>query len=217
MLRELSAILPAELVDEVGFYFSQGGWVMPWLALASIVLWFAIGYRYSVTRRSDRRSVRRLIEKQLAGAGKPRPRGLIEQAVVRATTAAAERPDDLRRHLDDLLWDDSQELWRFSRLVRAIVAVAPILGLLGTVGGMVETFDALGDMDLFAQTGGVAGGISQALFTTQLGLAVAIPGLIVNGLIERRARELSVELAQLKDILCSTNRHADAVEPREST
>ncbi|MDZ7829411.1 MAG: MotA/TolQ/ExbB proton channel family protein [Halofilum sp. (in: g-proteobacteria)] len=42
---------------------------------------------------------------------------------------------------------------------------------------MIETFESLGDMSLFSQSGGIAGGISQALFTTQLGLAVAIPGM----------------------------------------
>lgn len=192
-----------ELVEQVRFYFSQGGWVMPWLAVASVVLWFAIGYRYSVTRRPDVRSVRRLIEKQRAGEGRRKPRGIIERAVVRAMAHQSRAVADLRLRLDDALWEDEQELRRFSRLIKAIVATAPVLGLLGTVNGMIETFDSLGDMQLFAASGGVAGGISQALFTTQLGLAVAIPGLIVNGLIERRAQEMSVELAQIKDILCS--------------
>lgn len=191
-----------ELVDQIRFYFSQGGWVMPWLAVASVILWFAIGYRYSVTRRPDVRSVRRLIEKCRAGEGRRKPRGIIERAVARALQLQRDTTVDLRLRLDDRLWEDEQELRRFSRVIKAIVAVAPVLGLLGTVDGMIETFDSLGDMALFATSGGVAGGISQALFTTQLGLAVAIPGLIVNGLIERRAQEMSIELAQIKDILC---------------
>jgi biopolymer transport protein ExbB len=87
-----------------------------------------------------------------------------------------------------------------------------VLGLLGTVDGMIETFDSLGDMKLFAQSGGIAGGISQALFTTQLGLAVAIPGLIINGLIERRARLMLHELNQIKDILCAEPPQQPAAE-----
>ncbi len=75
-------------------------------------------------------------------------------------------------------------------MVRAIVMVAPLLGLLGTVSGMIETFDSLGDQALFAATGGVAGGISQALLTTQMGLVVAIPGLVVGRLLDRRQRAL---------------------------
>jgi biopolymer transport protein ExbB len=69
--------------------------------------------------------------------------------------------------------------------------------------GMIETFDSLGDMSLFSQSGGIAGGISQALITTQMGLAVAIPGMIVNGVLQRKQKSIDLELAQLKDILCA--------------
>ena len=68
---------------------------------------------------------------------------------------------------------------------------------------MIETFDSLGDMSLFTQTGGIAGGISQALITTQMGLAVAIPGLIVNGILNKKQNRLEIEIAQIKDYLCS--------------
>jgi biopolymer transport protein ExbB len=81
-----------------------------------------------------------------------------------------------------------------------------LLGLLGTVIGMIETFDSLGDMSLFSQSGGIAGGISQALITTQMGLAVAIPGLIVNGALSRRQKNIEIELAQLKDILVADHK-----------
>jgi biopolymer transport protein ExbB len=56
---------------------------------------------------------------------------------------------------------------------------------------------------LFSQSGGIAGGISQALITTQMGLAVAIPGMIVNGVLQRKQKSIDLELAQLKDILCA--------------
>jgi len=68
---------------------------------------------------------------------------------------------------------------------------------------MIETFDSLGDMSLYSQSGGIAGGISQALFTTQMGLAVSIPGLVVNGILHRRQKDIELELAQIKDILCT--------------
>ena len=63
--------------------------------------------------------------------------------------------------------------------------VAPLAGLLGTVAGMIETFDSLGSMSLFSQSGGVAGGISQALISTQMGLAVAIPGLLAGRILRK--------------------------------
>lgn len=61
-------------------------------------------------------------------------------------------------------------------VLEGLVAAAPLLGLLGTVGGMITTFDAVSCMT--GETGtGVASGVSRALITTQFGLVVAIPGL----------------------------------------
>jgi len=75
-------------------------------------------------------------------------------------------------------------------LIKAIIAVAPLMGLLGTVGGMIETFASLGTMEMFKSGGGIAGGISQALLTTQLGLIVAVPGILYLKLIERKKTHL---------------------------
>ena len=71
--------------------------------------------------------------------------------------------------------------------------MAPLLGLLGTVTGMMSTFEV---MSLFG-TGnakGMAGGISEALITTQTGLIVAIPGLYMKNFLERRAQALQRQL-----------------------
>ncbi|MEN1727457.1 MAG: MotA/TolQ/ExbB proton channel family protein [Pseudomonadota bacterium] len=191
------------LINDLAFYFGVGGYVMPPLFAAAFLLWFAIGFRFSELKRGSVRSVRVLISRFQQGAGHA-PRGLIEEAVVAGLKVVESRPPDLRRWLDDAFADFEAATKRYQRLIISIVSVAPVLGLLGTVSGMIETFDSLGDMSLFAQSGGIAGGISQALFTTQMGLAVAIPGLIVGGLLDRKALRLRQELAQLKDILCAT-------------
>jgi len=73
----------------------------------------------------------------------------------------------------------------------ALTAAAPLLGLLGTVGGMIATFDAVAAIS--GQTGSkVADGISKALITTQFGLVVAMPG--VFGLAHIRQMTRDVEL-----------------------
>ena len=73
---------------------------------------------------------------------------------------------------------------------RALAAVAPLMGLLGTVVGMIGTFQAItlfgaGDPKL------MAGGISQALVTTVLGLSAAIPLLLSHSFLSSRATHLS--------------------------
>ncbi len=73
--------------------------------------------------------------------------------------------------------------------ILVLAAVAPLLGLLGTVAGMIKTFDVIA----FFGTGNaraMAGGISEALITTQTGLIVAVPGLILGNFLSRRARRI---------------------------
>ncbi|HNP25940.1 MAG TPA: MotA/TolQ/ExbB proton channel family protein, partial [Nitrosomonas sp.] len=77
------------------------------------------------------------------------------------------------------------------------------LGLLGTVIGMIETFDSLGSMSLFTQSGGIAGGISQALISTQTGLAVAIPGMLIHSMLHKKQQKIERELLQIRELLCT--------------
>jgi biopolymer transport protein ExbB len=190
------------LLERFGAYLDSGGFVMLPLLLSAGVIWFALGFRMLTLRRGNRRSVRVLVDRYSRGYARP-PRGLIDGAVVLALKVAAGTRIDLRRALDGALATHEIEVARFATAIRAFVAAAPLLGLLGTVIGMIETFDSLGDMSLFSQSGGIAGGISQALFTTQLGLAVAIPGLLIGRVLDQRQRTFESEFGKIKDILCA--------------
>ena len=192
-----------DLVNDLAYFFEVGGYVMPPLIAGTIVLWFAIGYRYAALQRGSVRSPRVLLHRIADEPSVRRPKGMLDEAVVVGLQIARRNPPHLRRYLDDAFAQLERRTRRFQKLITAIVAVAPLTGLLGTVVGMIETFDSLGDMSLFAQSGGIAGGISQALFTTQMGLAVAIPGLIVGGMLDRKASAIRHELAQIKDLLCA--------------
>jgi len=191
----------ADLWQQVSGYVEAGGWVMPPLLVATLVLWFAIGYRFAALKRGSTRDVRNLLRRYQSKQKLPKQDGVLVRALVKGVALSQRRLDALRPYLDDAFFEEEKEIRRFGRLIMTIVTAAPLLGLLGTVIGMIETFDSLGDMSLFSQSGGIAGGISQALITTQMGLAVAIPGLIVNGMLSRRQKDMQIELAQLKDML----------------
>lgn len=190
-------------LDRFVYYFEMGGWIMPPLLISLILLWYALGYRMAALRRPDKDDVRRLLEEYIAGKWRRRPKGIVQHAIVNGVAVWRHRTQGLRRRLDDVFGEYDSELKRHVILINTIVAVAPLMGLLGTVTGMIETFDSLQEQVLFSQSGGIAGGISQALLTTQLGLAVAIPGLIVKGFLDRRRQSIERELDQIKDILCS--------------
>lgn len=190
-------------LSQIGDYLSSGGYVMPPLLLITILLWYAIGYRYSVIKNSKNKlDVRTLLDSYFKNHWYVK-KGILEEAIEEGVYIANSREKNVRRYLDDAFWKYEVMMGRHSTLIKTLVGVAPLLGLLGTVSGMIETFDSLQDMSLFKQDGGIAAGISQALITTQYGLAVAIPALLVNGMIEKRRKNILLELAQLKDILCS--------------
>ncbi|RPH95972.1 MAG: MotA/TolQ/ExbB proton channel family protein [Lysobacterales bacterium] len=195
----------SDVLREVAGYIEAGGWVMPPLVLSTLILWFAIGYRFAALKTGTKRDVRNLL-RRYRNDKMPKSDGIIVRALGKGVWLLDGRMDDLRPYLDDSFWEEERELRRFNRLIVTIVTAAPLLGLLGTVIGMIETFDSLGDMSLYSQSGGIAGGISQALITTQMGLAVAIPGLIINGVLQRRQKDIELQLAQLKDILCAEYR-----------
>jgi len=183
-------------------YLQSGGYVMPPLIVATVLLWWMLGYRYAALSRGTVRGTRPLVYRYLKGK-KPSRDGVLVRALKKGMKLRAENPPHLRRFLDDAFAEEEREIQKYKVVITTIVLVAPLLGLLGTVSGMIETFESLGDMSLFSQSGGIAGGISQALITTQMGLAVSIPGLIVNGILDKKQRQIQIELAQLKDLICA--------------
>ncbi|MES2666177.1 MAG: MotA/TolQ/ExbB proton channel family protein [Pseudomonadota bacterium] len=89
----------------------------------------------------------------------------------------------------DLEWRGNEEVTRMSRHIRLlelIAMVAPLLGLLGTVLGMISAFQSLAAAEGAANASLLAGGIWEALLTTAAGLMVAIPAAIAAGLLAER-------------------------------
>jgi biopolymer transport protein ExbB len=113
-------------------------------------------------------------------------------AVLRA--APAEGGDDLAHRGSQLALAERPELTRHLDGIRVLVWVAPLLGLLGTVDGMIAVFDHLAPG---SAPNGLADGIAAALVTTYVGLLIAVPGMIVERLLSRRSLRLAAEQARL--------------------
>lgn len=75
-----------------------------------------------------------------------------------------------------------------------IADVAPLLGLMGTVTGMIKAFDVVAKSNALGRTGLLAGGISEALLTTAFGLLVAVPAIIAYHIFRSRADNLVREM-----------------------
>ncbi len=182
-------------------YWEMGGFVIVPLVLVCMMLWYALTYRV-LSIRSSGLTPRDLIDK--ARQKKLSPQTPLEEVAVKAVAISkkSNSREMLRSQLNEQLIDARLKLGRYRSVVHTLVAVAPLLGLLGTVDGMIETFDSLGDMVLFSQSGGIAGGISKALITTQVGLVISIPGLLLGRVIDRKEKRLLKDVYQIRDLIC---------------
>jgi len=141
-----------DLLTEVKTFFEAGGFVMPPLMLATTLMWYCLGYRFWILRRSGKFSARQLAQRNLAGWDK-KPADIVEEAAQFGVALKKRGVSDLRRYLDREFYQYEKELVRFGAVINTVVAIAPLMGLLGTVAGMIETFDSLAEMALFTQGG----------------------------------------------------------------
>lgn len=130
-------------------------------------------------------------------------------AAARVTLTAVDAVGQSRSHLKERLEEvgrrEAAELERFSAVLGTVASIAPLLGLLGTVWGMILTFEVIQAQGM-GVVANLAGGISQALISTMAGLSVGIPALVAHRWVLARADRLILGLedhgAMMLDHLC---------------
>ncbi len=176
--------------------FVHGGWIMWPILLVSFVAVTAVVERtiflFTENTRRQPAVVEQMLEKvengDTAGAvalGTP-SKDYVARTLVYALT-----------HKDHSLTNAftraaNQELNRFQRGIAVLdtcITISPLLGLLGTVMGMMNTFGALGDGDIAANAGKITGGVGEALIATAAGLGIAIIGVLPYNILNARVEE----------------------------
>lgn len=107
-------------------------------------------------------------------------------------------PDQLCGEPDQLFLEVAirrqlKDLYRYTPTIMVLASAAPLLGLLGTVTGMVETFRVIGVHGM-GNAQAMASGIKEALITTQAGLLVAIPGILAGQAIRKKVRGIQNDI-----------------------
>ena len=98
----------------------------------------------------------------------------------------------------------SQELARFTQGMATLdtcITAAPLLGLLGTVTGMMRTFGSLGGGDIGAATGAITGGVAEALIATMCGIFIAVTCLLPYNYVNARTEQAKHEIADASNAL----------------
>ena len=194
--------------------FQQGGLVFYAIFAVSLGAWTLIVAKYIELRRYARSAL-----------WWPLVVARVEQGDAHAADALLSDSDDLRTQLlgallglrgrsrkalrraaAPLLRAEASELGSGLGMVTTLGAVAPLLGLLGTVVGMIKTFAALAEGN-GAEASPLASGISQALLTTQAGLIVALPivlaGRYLRGQAEQQLSASRAGTRRLESVLCA--------------
>ncbi len=184
-------------------FFASGGFFMWPLALCSVVSLAIIIERAFFLRRP------RVLPPQVAEAvDNLPPQGGVEIVwnVVRHDESIL--GELIRTCLDHLRWPKSENveavqskarhegirLERYLVILEIIVGIAPLLGLLGTVSGLVTVFDSIRGSE---DTSGVARGIAEALNTTVAGLVIAIPSLVFHSYYSKKVENYMIELENI--------------------
>lgn len=155
------------------------GYIVIGLAVLGLLIGFERIFTLSVTAGAVRRQAR--------NPDRPRKRNPLGRVLMVYEENREAEVETLELKLDDAILKEIPRLERGLNTVKVLAGVAPLLGLLGTVTGMIITFQAItlfgtGDPKL------MAGGISQALVTTVEGLVAAIPLLLLHSFASGRAR-----------------------------
>jgi biopolymer transport protein ExbB len=175
-----------------------GGWAMIGIAIVALVI-FAMGLHVLLELRARGfRSVREKTWRRWIAHPDERkgPIGRLLNSVAGARTV-----EEASVAFEELRQTEVAPFARDLRVMKICVGTAPLLGLLGTVSGMLDTFGALATgaggektMDLIAE------GISEALVTTETGLLVAIPGLFFQYHLSRTYERYKAFLAHLESV-----------------
>tara|TARA_Y100001936_G_scaffold235572_1_gene263943 strand:- start:1614 stop:2210 length:597 start_codon:yes stop_codon:yes gene_type:complete len=180
----------------------MGGWMMVPLFLCSVIATAVVFERFW-TLRQEKVAPRSLLNDLLVVSRE----NLVDEAflkrvemssplgtVLASCMANSQRPrDEVKEIVEEVGRHVAFNLVSYLNILSTIASVAPLLGLLGTVLGMIEVFAVI-TVNGIGQAGELAGGISQALVSTAAGLVVAIPSLMFYRYFQGRVEAIVISM-----------------------
>jgi biopolymer transport protein ExbB len=207
-------------VDDIMIAGGVIGWVIVYIGalVLFLLLWRVVALaRRSVSGRAFVAEIagltaRNEIAAAVALAGrKKHPMGRILHALL----TNLERPrEELEDVLSEAMLKETPAIDRFGSAIPVMASVSPLLGLLGTVTGMIATFDVITEYGT-SNPKLLSGGISEALVTTEFGLMVAIPALLFGNVLASWGESIKDDLEQgaLHITNLATGVHVAGLEP----
>lgn len=181
----------------IAIWFS-GGWVMIPLALLAILI-YTSGIQLLLFMRKGNIQLGRESEWMSWIYEPTQATGRVGE-IIRYTQENVTVARHVRSRFDEVRQSMLHNIERRLIFLNTLVAAAPLMGLLGTVIGMLGTFAAISTGGGSETAGMVAAGISEALITTQTGLFIALPGIFLTLIIRRRKHAVEAALARIESL-----------------
>lgn len=196
-----------DVVNEILTIWAQGGWLMFPLFLLTIFIYYSILELYFFFFRLD---FTRTEEKQVAEWVLDPSKSQDEELtrILEFTQGEDMSAGDTQKAFEEIHNAFIPRADRRIAFLNVLIGTAPLMGLLGTVGGMLNTFGGLANasgetIDL------VAGGISEALITTMTGLVIAIPAYLMLGITKQFRDKLEFFLARMESLTLQKLKHPE--------
>lgn len=186
----------------------KGGYLMVPLAICSVLALAIIIEKFITLRLVERRSHRFIAKTRNIISGEHDSKvdkvlalcEITSSPLSRILQAGIKKKDYSREEIKESLEDagslEIPHLERHLKILGTIVTVAPLIGLLGTVMGMIRAFNVIA-LQGVGEPGALAGGISEALITTAVGLSIAIPSLIFYNYFMHRSDKIVRQFEQV--------------------
>jgi len=187
-----------DLLKKIIGIWVSGGWVMVPLALLAVLI-YTIGIQLLVFLCKGNIQLGHESE-WLEWVNDPTKAKGRAGEIIRYTQENATAAKHVRNRFEEVRQSIVHNIDRRLIFLNTLVATAPLMGLLGTVLGMLGTFAAISNGGGTETAGMVAAGISEALITTQTGLFIALPGIFLTLSIRRRKHAVEAALARIESI-----------------
>lgn len=185
----------AKFFEEAWGLWESGGWLMiPLVFLAAVIYYTAFQLYFHFSKGNY---LRVSLEKIDEWVKEPEKAEDELAHIVEYTQASVDTMQELRTRFEEVRVAHIPPIDRRIAFLAVLVSIAPLMGLLGTVSGMLQTFEAL-TVNVGRTIDLIASGISEALITTQTGLIIAIPGYVLIYMITRRKNKLETVLHRME-------------------
>jgi biopolymer transport protein ExbB len=186
------------MLNDILNIWLSGGWVMLPLALLAVLI-YSIGVQLLVFLRNGNVQLGHEGEWLVWIQDPSRAEGRAGE-IIRYTQDGVHSAKQMRNRFNEVRLSLLDLVDRRLAFLSTLIAAAPLMGLLGTVIGMLGTFAAIALGGGSETAGMVAAGISEALITTQTGLFIALPGIFLALIIRRRKHSVEAALARIESL-----------------